>query len=38
MNEPYDVAVSFLARDEPLAREIHAKLAETLKVFVYSKS
>lgn len=33
----YDVAISFLHRDEPLAREIDARLSEQFKVFVYSK-
>ena len=32
----YDVAVSFLARDEPLAHEI-AELLAPMHVFVYSK-
>lgn len=38
MNESYDVAISFLRRDEPHALEIHSKLGENLKVFVYSKN
>jgi hypothetical protein len=33
----YDVAISFLAKDEPLALEIRARLAP-LRVFVYSKA
>jgi hypothetical protein len=33
----YDVAISFLHRDEPLALELEAKLSANLKVFVYSK-
>lgn len=34
----YDVAISFLRRDEPLALEIHRRLTEQFSVFVYSKS
>ena len=38
MTEPlYDVAISFLRRDEPLALELESKLSANLKVFVYSK-
>lgn len=33
----YDVAISFLSRDEKLALELHARLSEHLSVFVYSK-
>jgi len=33
----YDVAISFLHRDEPLALELESKLSANLKVFVYSK-
>jgi hypothetical protein len=33
----YDVAISFLARDEGLASSIHDELAERVKVFLYSK-
>jgi len=32
-----DVAISFLARDEPLALDLRDRLRETLDVFVYSK-
>lgn len=37
LNESYDVAVSFLRQDEPLALEIYSSLVESLTVFVYSK-
>jgi hypothetical protein len=33
----FDVAISFLNRDEPLAVELHDRLSEYLSVFVYSK-
>lgn len=33
----YDLAVSFLSADEPLAVTIHSRLSEQMKVFVYSK-
>ncbi len=33
----YDVAISFLHRDENLAREIDTRLSEQFNVFVYSK-
>lgn len=33
----YDVAISFLHRDELLANEIHQRLAENFSVFVYPK-
>src|SRR5208282_6190202 len=33
----YDVAISFLSRDEPLAVKLHDQLSENLSVFVYSK-
>lgn len=33
----YDVAISFLHGDEPLAHEIDARLSEQFNVFVYSK-
>jgi hypothetical protein len=33
----YDVAISFLHRDEPLALQIYMRLGESLSVFVYSK-
>lgn len=37
-NEPeYDVAISFLHRDESLAVQIYTGLGESLKAFVYSK-
>lgn len=37
-SEPeYDVAISFLHRDEPLALQLFNRLAETFRVFVYSK-
>lgn len=31
----YDVAISFLSTDEPLARKLHERLSERLEVFVY---
>jgi len=34
---PYDVAISFLSQDEPLAGSLHEKLSENFNVFVYSK-
>lgn len=37
VSQQYDVAVSFLSVDEPLALQTHAKLSESLEVFVYSK-
>jgi hypothetical protein len=38
MEEPrYDVAISFLSQDEPLALKLHGQLSENLSVFVYSK-
>jgi hypothetical protein len=33
----YDVAISFLAVDEPLANRLHASLQPPLRVFVFSK-
>jgi hypothetical protein len=33
----YDVAISFLSGDEPLASRLHNALSENLRVFVYSK-
>jgi hypothetical protein len=33
----YDVAISFLAKDEELARQVHSRLAPQLNVFVFSK-
>jgi hypothetical protein len=36
-DKPYDVAISFLHRDEPLALDLQSKLSTNLKVFVYSK-
>jgi hypothetical protein len=33
----YDVALSFLSQDEPLARSLSAQLSESLSVFVYSE-
>lgn len=33
----YDIALSFLSKDEPLATELHDRLSENLDVFVYSK-
>jgi hypothetical protein len=33
----YDVAISFLSGDEPLARSLYDALSENLKVFVYSQ-
>jgi hypothetical protein len=38
MNETkYDIAISFLHQDEPLATELEKKLSPSLKVFIYSK-
>jgi TIR domain-containing protein len=38
MQEPtYDVAISFLSQDEPLALKLYEQLSENLSVFVYSK-
>src|SRR5260370_1552099 len=37
MDALYDVAISFLSRDEPLAVRIHNELRENLSVFVYTK-
>jgi len=34
----YDVAISFLAQDEPLANEIQTRLQPPLRVFLYSKA
>jgi hypothetical protein len=34
-NPKYDVAISFLSRDEAIAAAIHQKLSEGLKVFFY---
>jgi len=36
-DQQYDVAISFLHRDEPIAEEIHNRLADQLNIFVYSK-
>ena len=33
----FDIAISFLARDEALAAELHSKLASRYNVFLYSK-
>ena len=33
----YDIAISFLSRDEPLASELYGRLSEQLAVFVYPK-
>ncbi len=33
----YDVAISFLHRDEQFALKIHAGLSERMEVFLYSK-
>jgi hypothetical protein len=37
MDASYDVAISFLSNDEPLAVRIGNELSENLRVFVYSK-
>lgn len=37
MDHAYDVAISFLSKDEPLAVKIHAELSKHLNVFIYSK-
>jgi hypothetical protein len=31
----YDVAISFLAKDEPIAKDLYARLSEVLKVFYF---
>ena len=31
----YDVAISFLAKDEPIAKELYDRLSEVLKVFYF---
>ncbi len=36
-NSKYDVAISFLFCDEPLALRLYDDLSPTLKVFVFSK-
>lgn len=36
-NPQYDVAISFLSKDEPLAQKLYGQLSESLSVFVYSK-
>jgi len=33
----YDVAISFLSQDEPLARSLYEQLSENLSVFIFSK-
>jgi hypothetical protein len=33
----YDVAISFLSQDEPLAQSLYEELSKNLLVFVYSK-
>ena len=33
----YDVAISFLSKDEPIAIELHRHLIDGLEVFIYSK-
>ena len=37
-NPQYDVAISFLSKDEPIAAAIHHKLTEGLKVFFFLRS
>src|SRR5262249_39891040 len=37
METSLDVAISFLARDEPYAAELHAKLEQTLQVFFFPR-
>jgi TIR domain len=37
-NPKYDVAISFLSRDEAIAAAIHQKLSEGLKVFFYPRN
>ena len=34
----YDVAISFLARDEPIAVEFYSKLADGLNVFFFPRN
>lgn len=36
MEYEYDVAISFLSRDEGLARELRDHLSPTLRVFLYT--
>jgi hypothetical protein len=33
----YDVAISFLSKDEPVAAALHDKLSEGLEVFFYPR-
>lgn len=33
----FDVAISFLSQDEPLAFELYTRLSESMEVFIYSK-
>jgi hypothetical protein len=37
-NPEYDVAISFLAKDEKIAAAIHRQLSETLKVFFFPRN
>jgi hypothetical protein len=37
-NKKFDVAISFLLKDEPLALQLHSRLSEIFDVFVYSKN
>lgn len=37
LNQQYDVAISFLAQDEPLALHLKQKLSPNVSVFVYSE-
>ena len=38
MSEGYDVAISFLARDEPTAAELYSKLSDGLNVFFFPRN
>src|ERR1700677_3862713 len=37
LNKQYDVAISFLAQDEPLALQLEQQLSPNVSVFVYSE-
>jgi len=36
-DQQYDLAISFMFRDEPLAREVHERLGANFEVFIFSK-
>jgi hypothetical protein len=37
LHERYDVAISFLAQDEPLALQLRQQLSSNVTVFIYSE-